>query len=175
MTEFKELPASQRLFRAAASAVLVISTLYCGALTYSYATGDRYTGNDRLILIVALAGATLCCIIMSADAYDFLMRGKRRYKIEDVRKVEILVLIALGLALAMSALVVGLQLFVTLVPAVAIYSLLVVRPTNEEAHAEAKKVIDRMRVEKREQRSGGRRRQQSSTKGKSRQRSGRKR
>lgn len=176
MTDFKDLPASQRMYRAVITGILLISTIYCGWLAYVYATNGRYSGNQLLILVLSLVGATVTCLIMTADAYDFLMRSKRRFKLEDVRKIEILVLIVLGLALAASSLVVGLRLFVTLVPAVAVYTLLIVRPTNEEAHAEAKKVINRMRVENKERKSTARKKSPSpSSKSKSKARTSRRR
>jgi hypothetical protein len=182
MTEFKQLPVLQRLFRAGASAILVISMLYCGYLAYRFITGHdtfvaggNITGTDRLMIIVSLCLATVSLVVMSADAHDYLMRVERRFKLKDVRKLEIIVLIVLGLALAMSALVVGPQLFVALVPAVAIYTLMVVRPTNAEAHAEAQETIKRLRAESKQRRSAKRKTGSKSTKGKSKSRSRRKR
>lgn len=148
MTEFKDQPLAQRLFKAAASAILLISTIYCGFQTYAAATGSRYTGNDRLILTVSLVLTTLACLVMTADAYDFLIRPARRYKLEDVRKLQMIVLIVLGGALSASALVVGAQLFMTLVPAVVIYVLLVVRPTNAEAQEQLKKQRQRTKAQR---------------------------
>lgn len=145
---FKEKPAATRMFNAAASAILLVSFIYCAFQTYAAATGDRYSGNDRLILVIALALATISTLVMTADAYDYLMRGARQYKLEDVRKVEIAVLIVLGAALALSSLVVEFRLFMTLVPAVVVYTFLVVRPTNAEAQ---------QRLEKGRRQSKGRR------------------
>ncbi len=144
---FKDRPASTRMFNAGATAVLLLSFSYCGFQMYGAVKGVRYTGNDQLMLVVALALATVSTLVMTADAYDYLMRGARRYKIEDVRRIEMIVLIVLGAALAISSLVVGFQLFVTLVPAVVVYTFLVVRPTNAEAQA-------RLKNERRETKAG---------------------
>jgi hypothetical protein len=135
---FKDKPASTRMFNAGASAVLMLSCIYCGFQTISAATGGKYTGNNQLMLVASLALATVATLIMTADAYDFLMRGARKFKVDDVRKIELIVMIVLGLALAVSSLVVGFALFVTLVPAVVVYTFLVVRPTNAEAQARLK-------------------------------------
>lgn len=159
MMEFKQLPLSTRLYNAGATAIILLSAIYIGYSTIAYARGTIYTGNNKLLLVAALGLCTFALVVFLADSYDFLMRGERKFKVEDVRKVEIAALLALGLGLSVSALVVGLKVFVTLVPAVAIYTLLVVRPTNAAAHADAKKTINRMRADSREargkQKSGG--------------------
>jgi O-antigen/teichoic acid export membrane protein len=178
MTEFRQLPVLQRLFRAAATAILLISMLYCGWLAYTFIAGEAgadITGTDRLVMIVSAGLATVSLVVMSADTHDYLMRAERRFKLKDVRKLEIIVLIALGLALSMSALVVGPQMFAALVPAVAIYTLLVVRPTNAEAHAEAQETIKRLRSESKERRATKRKTAPRNAKGKSKPRSRRKR
>jgi hypothetical protein len=159
MMEFKQLPLSTRLYNAGATGIMLLSAIYIGYSAFAYARSSTYAGNQKMLLVASLGLCTFALVVFLADSYDFLMRGERKFKVEDVRKVEIAALIALGLGLSVSALVVGLKVFVTLVPAVAIYTLLVVRPTNAVAHAEAKKVINKMRADSREargrQKSGG--------------------
>lgn len=132
MIEFKNLPLGQRLFRAAALTILTGSTLYCGFLTYGYITDDPYAGWNGVILVASVALAGFACLAMTADAYDYLMRG-RHFALEDVSKLQMITLVVLGVAFAASAFVVGPKLFVTLAPAVVVYILLVVKPTNVEA------------------------------------------
>lgn len=159
MMEFKQLPLTTRLFNAAMSAIVLISTIYVGYLIVFYIRSPQYTGTQRWLLVGSLVVCTLALIVFTADSYDYLMHAQRKFKIEDVRKVEVVALIALGVGLSTSALVVGLKLFVTLVPAVIIYTLLVVRPSNAEAHTQAKKTITNMRADRIEnrgkQKSGG--------------------
>jgi hypothetical protein len=85
---------------------------------------------------------------MTADAWDFWMH-ERSYSINDVRKVQLAVTIVLGLALAMSALVVKWALFMTIAPAIIIYLFLVVRPTNEAAVKEIKESEKQRKAAKR--------------------------
>ncbi|HET6496656.1 MAG TPA: hypothetical protein VFH61_14960 [Thermoleophilia bacterium] len=132
MTDFKSLPLSQRLFRALMLTILTGSTVYCAFLTYKYITDDRYVGWQATLLVVTVAFTTFSLLAMTADAFDYLMR-ERHYSLEDVTKLEMVVLVVLGIAFTASAFVVGLKLFMTFAPAVVIYILLVVKPTSVEA------------------------------------------
>jgi hypothetical protein len=132
MTDFKSLPLGQRLFRALMLSILTGSTVYCAWLTYNYFTDDRYVGWQGTVLVVTVAFTTFSLLAMTADAFDYLMR-ERHYSLEDVTKMEMVVLVVLGIAFTASAFVVGLKLFMTFAPAVVIYILLVVKPTSVEA------------------------------------------
>jgi hypothetical protein len=134
MTEFKDLPVGQRLFRAFALTILTGSTVYAAFLTYGYIIDDRYVGWKATVLVATVALATFALLAMTADAFDYLMRD-RRYPLEDVTKLQLVVLVVLGVAFTASAFVVGLRLFMTFAPAVVIYVLFVVRPTNVAAQA----------------------------------------
>lgn len=154
MTTFKELPVGTRLFRAAGLGILTISFVYCGYLVYTVATtqvitGQSVEGSDLIILIVSLILAALSGLVMTADAWDFWMHDPRAYSLNDVRKVQLAVLIVLGLALVMSALVVTWALFMTIAPALIIYLFLVVRPTNEAAVKELKESEKQRKAAKR--------------------------
>ena len=132
MTDFKSLPLTQRLFRALMLTVLTGSTLYAVVLTYNYITDDRYVGWQATVLVATVALTAFALMAMTADAFDYLMR-ERHFSLQDVTKLEMVVLVALGIAFTVSAFVVGLKLFMTFAPAVVIYILLVVKPTSVEA------------------------------------------
>jgi len=153
MASFKDLPVGTRLFRAAGLGVLTISFVYSAYLVITVAlrktiSGQAVEGTDLIILMVSLILTTLACLVMTADAWDFWMH-ERSYSINDVRKVQLAVTIVLGLALAMSALVVKWALFMTIAPAIIIYLFLVVRPTNEAAVKELKESEKQRKAAKR--------------------------
>lgn len=165
MATFKELPVGARLFRAAGLGILMLSFVYCVYLVITVATGRRISGmavegSDLIILLVSLALAALTSLVMTADAWDFWMRD-RSYAINDVRKLQLAVLIVLGLSLAMSALVVKWALFMTIAPAIVVYMYLVVRPTNEAAVKELKESEKRRKESTRRRQATGRAASQS--------------
>ncbi len=125
------------MFRAGALAILTLSCLYCFGLVVKYLIGDEFVGWNRIILVASVLISAVVCLVMVADAYDFWIRG-RSFAIADVRKLQLTALILLGLALSMSALVVKYALFMTIAPAIIIYVMLIVKPTNEAAVAQVK-------------------------------------
>jgi hypothetical protein len=132
MTDFKSLPLTQRLFRALMLTILTGSTVYAVMLAYNYITDDRYAGWQATVLVASVALSAFALMAMTADAFDYLMR-ERHFSLQEVTKLEMVVLVALGIAFTASAFVVGLKLFMTFAPAVVIYILLVVKPTSVEA------------------------------------------
>ncbi|MCX6372446.1 MAG: hypothetical protein NTX16_05075 [Actinobacteria bacterium] len=122
----QDLTVGQRVLRSIGLTILLMTALVCGLLASTYATGDRFGGWRQPLIVVSLLLASLAAFVMTIDAFDLWMRG-RRITAYSVRMVHSLVFVAILVAVVLSAVTATPGLLLVTAPALVIYLLTVLK------------------------------------------------
>ena len=121
-----DLSPGKKALRSLGLTVLLMTALVTAGLAVTYLSIDAGSAWQRVALAASVAAASVACFAMTADAFDFWVRG-RKMTPSRLRVMRLLILIAMLAAMVLSLVVAGSALLLTLTPALMIYLFGVVR------------------------------------------------
>ena len=123
----QELTVGQRVLRFSGLTILLMTTLACGMLAYTYAVGGQIGGWRQPLVVLSLLLAAVAAFTMTIDSFDLWMLG-RRITASSVRMVHSLVFVAILVAVVLSVVTRTPGLLLVMTPALVIYLFTVMRP-----------------------------------------------
>ena len=122
----QDLTVGQRVLRSSGLTILLMTTLACGMLAYTYAVGGQIGGWRQPLVVLSLLLAAVAAFTMTIDSFDLWMLG-RRITASSVRMVHSLVFVAILVAVVLSVVTRTPGLLLVMTPALVIYLFTVVR------------------------------------------------
>ena len=123
----QDLTVGQRVLRSSGLTILLMTTLACGMLAYTYAVGGQIGGWRQPLVVLSLLLAAVAALTMTIDSFDLWMLG-RRITASSVRMVHSLVFVAILVAVVLSVVTRTPGLLLVMTPALVIYLFTVMRP-----------------------------------------------
>ena len=123
----QDLTVGQRVLRSSGLTILLMTTLACGMLAYTYAVGGQIGGWRQPLVVLSLLLAAVAAFTMTIDSFDLWMLG-RRITASSVRMVHSLVFVAILVAVVLSVVTRTPGLLLVMTPALVIYLFTVMRP-----------------------------------------------
>ena len=123
----QDLTVGQRVLRSSGLTILLMTTLACGMLAYTYAVGGQIGGWRQPLVVLSLLLAAVAALTMTIDSFDLWMLG-RRITASSVRMVHSLVFVAILVAVVLSVVTRTPGLLFVMTPALVIYLFTVMRP-----------------------------------------------
>jgi hypothetical protein len=116
----QDLTVGQRVLRSLGLTILFMTAIGAGTLAFTIMGGDAVDGWRQPAVVVSLLFAALAALVMTIDAFDLWMLG-RRITAFSVRMVHSLVFVAVLVAVVLSIVTKTPGLLLVLAPAMAIY------------------------------------------------------
>ena len=127
----QELTVGQRVLRFSGLTILLMTTLACGMLAYTYAVGGQIGGQNggwrQPLAVLSFLLAAVAALTMTVDSFDLWMLG-RRITAFSVRMVHALVFVATLVAIVLGDVARTPGLLLVMTPALVIYLSTVLRP-----------------------------------------------
>ena len=148
----QDLTAGQRVLRSLGLTILLMTALGAGTLGVTLLNADTISGWRRPLVVVSLLLAAGAALVMTIDAFDLWMLG-RRITAFSVKMVHSLVFVAMLAAIVLSVVTRTSGLLLVIAPAMAIYLFTVVKRVPATAPGKG-----RSRAQPARQRRGGKKR-----------------
>ena len=116
----QDLTVGQRVLRSTGLTILLMTSVACAMLAYTYAAGSQFGGWRQPFVVVSLLLAAVAALVMMIDAFDLWMLG-RRITAFSVKMVHSLVFVAMLAAIVLSVVTKTPGLLLVMTPALVIY------------------------------------------------------